>query len=333
MQKDKDIVLFHQPGVYAGWPANVGAWSWGDEILCGCTIGRYAKARFHNYETPLSVRLLRSLNGGATWKAETPDIDWGAKTPRSRDEIQWDHPDLVLRTYGMLDSFVCASGHVGAYAYSYDRGRTWKGPFQLFGELDHMCSTRTCYVDDQLFVSICPSHTFGRDMTFTAHLRDGVVALRAHLVDDDGWARAVMPSAVRVNDKEVFVALRRNDLKSRCWIEVVKLWDGFVVGSVAKIDTGGFRHNGNPPALTFHRNQFVLAYGRRDEREMVIRRSDDGSTWNDEEVIRDDFYAGRSGYGDLGYPVLLGAGGRLLCVYYWATEERPEQHIAGTWIE
>ncbi len=31
--------IYREEGRYAGWPANYGIWSWGDEIVVGFTVG------------------------------------------------------------------------------------------------------------------------------------------------------------------------------------------------------------------------------------------------------------------------------------------------------
>ena len=33
------ITVYRDPNRYAGWPANYGIWSWGDEIVAGFTVG------------------------------------------------------------------------------------------------------------------------------------------------------------------------------------------------------------------------------------------------------------------------------------------------------
>ena len=33
------IEIYREKGRYAGWPANYGIWSWGDEIVVGFTLG------------------------------------------------------------------------------------------------------------------------------------------------------------------------------------------------------------------------------------------------------------------------------------------------------
>ena len=37
----RHLVVYAEPGRFAGWPANHGIWSWGDEILVGFSRGTY----------------------------------------------------------------------------------------------------------------------------------------------------------------------------------------------------------------------------------------------------------------------------------------------------
>lgn len=65
---------------------------------------------------------------------------------------------------------------------------------------------------------------------------------------------------------------------------------------------------------------------------MIARFSpDQGATWGLEIILRDDFQVDKFGDNDFGYPRLVQRpDGRLVAIYYWATEKRPQQHIAAT---
>ena len=69
----RHVVVYREPGRFAGWPANHGMWSWGDEILVGFSRGYYKdRGPFHhiNKEKPEEFLLARSQDGGATWSVE-----------------------------------------------------------------------------------------------------------------------------------------------------------------------------------------------------------------------------------------------------------------------
>ena len=65
---------------------------------------------------------------------------------------------------------------------------------------------------------------------------------------------------------------------------------------------------------------------------MMIRLSSDGgNTWGDELVARDDFQRGEDNTSDMGYPRLVtNHANNLVVMYYWATKEKPQGHIAAT---
>ena len=64
---------------------------------------------------------------------------------------------------------------------------------------------------------------------------------------------------------------------------------------------------------------------------IAIFSRDEGTTWGEGITLRQDFLADKHDEPDFGYPrVVQRPDGKLLAMYYWATRERPQQHIAGT---
>jgi hypothetical protein len=94
----------------------------------------------------------------------------------------------------------------------------------------------------------------------------------------------------------------------------------------------------NPPALVKLRDgRLCCAYGDRHTSEIRARYSDDrGQTWGLEFIIRDDFQSVEqdpdskpNGLADLGYVRMAQRpDGKLVALYYWATAQNPQQHIA-----
>ena len=72
----KSVLVYKNPGRYAGWPANHGIWSWGNEILVGFSAAWFqnksADRHQANSDKPEEPRLARSLDGGETWTIEAP---------------------------------------------------------------------------------------------------------------------------------------------------------------------------------------------------------------------------------------------------------------------
>src|ERR1700678_3870704 len=71
----EQVKVYSEPGRFAGWPANHGIWSWGDEILVGFSRG-YDKDNGPDYHIdpamPEDFMLARSTDGGVTWTIEEP---------------------------------------------------------------------------------------------------------------------------------------------------------------------------------------------------------------------------------------------------------------------
>src|SRR4051812_2275666 len=71
----RNVVVYKEPGRFAGWPANHGIWAWGDEILVGFSRGTYKdRGPYHHidHDKPEEFLLARSKDGGATWEVERP---------------------------------------------------------------------------------------------------------------------------------------------------------------------------------------------------------------------------------------------------------------------
>jgi hypothetical protein len=116
------------------------------------------------------------------------------------------------------------------------------------------------------------------------------------------------------------------------WIDAYRSQDNGATWTLLRRvgEAGGW--NGNPPALARLRDgRLCCVYGNRTRRQILARLSADGGrTWGQECVLRDDFQS-IDDEPDLGYPRLTQRpDGRLLTLYYWATKEHPQQHIAAT---
>ena len=120
----KQVIVFKEDGKFAGWPANNGIWSWGDEILVGFTLGYFKKSDGHaiDGEKPSFLRFARSQDGGETWKIEIPSfLDQDGNEPDITDSpggFDLSHPDFIMRL--LTDRFYTSS----------DRGNSWNGPFK-----------------------------------------------------------------------------------------------------------------------------------------------------------------------------------------------------------
>ena len=70
------VLVYEEKGRFGGWPANHSVWSWGDEILVGFSAAWHQVKDINRHQAdsdkPEEPRLARSLDGGRTWKIETP---------------------------------------------------------------------------------------------------------------------------------------------------------------------------------------------------------------------------------------------------------------------
>lgn len=115
----------------------------------------------------------------------------------------------------------------------------------------------------------------------------------------------------------------------RCWIDLYRSTDQGATWHYLSEVAGTGGRNGNPAALArLGDGRLCVAYGYRDPPCGLRARlsNDEGRSWGDEIVLRDD---GRTW--DVGYPQMVQrSDGKLVTVYCFTTDVRPEQHIAAT---
>jgi len=354
----KNVVVASKPGMFYGWPANNGVWSWdrGREILVGFSEGKFDERSGHNTfgqsEPAVGIDSLlgRSHDGGRTWMVEDPPdfVGDGGKPAPSPGGIAFTQPGFALRTEGI--GYHGSDDPQGSFFYSTDRGHRWQGPFQFTGLMDDAnlkdmdCTSRTGYLvtgqDSCLvFMSARPKQNgSGRDKTFVAETTDGGRTFHfvSWIVPLSDPHRAVMPAVARLKDGTIVAALRRRipgDDKTPCWVDCYGSKDNgrtwTFLSRVGETGTG----NGNPPALVALRDgRLACAYGDRSRVKLFARLSaDGGKSWAEEIVLRDDFQPDKYGDKDFGYPRLVqNSKGELVTLYYWATKELPQQQIAAT---
>lgn len=338
------VIVYHEPGRFGGWPANNGVWSWGDEILVGFGRGWFQeKADSHSLDRtrPATVAFARSRDGGLTWRLEEPNpplhMTDAEKPPALAEAMDFAHPDFALRVRN------------GAFHYSYDRGRTWRGPHALpdFGVGD--LTARTDYLvqgkaECLLFLSARDRRVQVdgeelQDRAFCARTRDGGKTFEfvGWMSDEPLTVRSVMPTTVRAADGALVTTLRRRfDLPSGYrddvnWIDAhVSTDEGRTWQFTARLGyTDTTLHNGNPPSLVrLPDGRLAAAWGVRSAPFGIHARvsADHGRTWGPELVLRDD-----ARKYDIGYcRSVVRTDGKVVTIYYYTTEQRRENHIAAT---
>lgn len=345
----KHLTVYFEEGRFGGWPANHGIWSGGNEILVGFSRGYYKDLGPYRHaidrEKPEEHLFARSLDGGETWTIEDPSVQgviipWGdflhgvrpphliPKTPVENSEtIDFTHPDFAM-TLRMLDIDVGPS----LWYYSYDRGKTWRGPFILkVHEVDGIAA-RTDYIvngkhDCMLFLTAAKKNgEEGRP--FCARTTDGGITWNfISWIAPEPTGFSIMPSTVRLSETTLLTAVRRRETNKR-WIDThISDTNGqnwrFMNQPVDDLGEG------NPPSLIkLTDGRLCLTYGHRGEPFGICTQlsSDNGKTWSKRYYLRDDG-AGR----DLGYVrTVQRPDGKIVSVYYFNDHHGPERYIAAT---
>lgn len=328
MKSEKNITIYSEPGIYAGWPANHGAWQWGPEMLVGFLRGPYKRNSMHNIEEPHELMQARSLDGGETWAVEETGIPTSYAETKVAPKFRIED-GAILRIRGTYDhggDYIPADG---GFWLSTDRGRSWSGGYEFNWETpvladDEHLTSRTNSVGSLFFMSKATRDFWGTDQTFCARCVDGKFSFVGDVCNDRG--RAVMPAAAEIGGRLVCTMRRRITNRRGGWIDAYGSKDGGRTWRfLSEVGVTGSL-NGNPPALIADGDRLVCCYGNRDDRAIIARESfDGGRSWSLPTVLRD------KGASDIGYPQLLRRpDGKLLCIYYWAEKTIPQQHIAGT---
>ena len=136
-QSIKYVVAAIEKDKFHGWPANNGAWQWGDEFVVGFTQGDYGDRDGHNILGIQQSKFTRSTDGGKTWEMFDPDnflddknIKW---LPAGKKLLE---KPIDFRSRGFALRIFATGYHgnddpAGGFYYSYDRGATWNGPYFL----------------------------------------------------------------------------------------------------------------------------------------------------------------------------------------------------------
>jgi photosystem II stability/assembly factor-like uncharacterized protein len=353
------VTVYRCNGRYAGWPANYGIWSWGDEIVTGFILGFHdgdGGTHARDTERPFVAMQARSLDGGHTWgNIQAPLLAPGnlgisadehmsspegpvaerANAPSShRGGINFTRPDFAM---------LCARTGLKAGAESWfytstDRCRSWSGPFTLpmFEQLG--VAARTDYL------------TYGRDqpqkatLLLTASKLDGEEGRVFCARTEDGgksfnfvsWLRPapsgfdIMPASIKLESDGIVTAIRsRSASGTRNWIDLMRSDDDgqtwrFISTPVP--DTG---RGGNPPAMiNLSDGRICLIYGYRDRPSGIraVLSGDEGQSWSEDIVLRHD-----GGNHDIGYPrAIQRSDGNVVVIYYYNDSVYGERYIAAT---
>lgn len=327
--------VYSQPGMYAGWPANHGAWQWGDEFLVGFIRGTYKVGGIHNITGVLEKVQARSLDGGQTWTVEEPNVEFSSAHSQ-KPSPYFELNDAIIRVCGCYDYGGEDCNPLGGFYASLNRGKIWSGAFTFDGIEKQFSppmhnTSRTCTPGKNLvLLSRATKKHWGSDEIICVKHDGRLFGLISTVCADD--SRAVMPAAAWMpSGAIVVVARRRGTKRPGGWIDAFRSIDeGRTWQFTSHVaDTGV--DNGNPPALIEHEGILYCAYGNRSLRGIYVNVShDEGKTWH-HYTTRGIAGLRTAGKSDIGYPRLFKrSDGRLVCVYYWASAEYPQQRIVAT---
>jgi hypothetical protein len=338
---------------FHGWPANNGAWHWEDEILVGFTQGDFKVKEGHTITGIQESKFTRSLDGGETWKMFDPEnflddenIKW---LPNGKKNIE---KPMDFKNTGFAMRIFASGYHgnddpEGGFYYSYDRGANWNGPYFLGKVNDDpelkgkTLTPRTDYIvmDKQtcfIFITAKENRKVKTSRIACIQTRDGGISFEfiAWVTPLDGNSNAIMPNTVQLSDNK-FVLTFRNINVDKSQLE--STIDAYVSNNRCRswqfLSTiKEIKNNSNPPAIVKLRDgRLCCIYGDRDNLFIGGKYSEDeGKTWSKEFILRNDF-KGLGDWGDMGYPRLVQrTDGKLVAMYYWATADHPQQHIAAS---
>jgi hypothetical protein len=336
----KNVIVFKEAGRFGGWPANHGIWTWGNEIVVGFEIGYHeSKTEGHTIDAkrPRERAQARTVDGGVTWEVEHPEAFAGGKTPvKCADGIELTHPDFAMKLV-MTDNENAANGP-SYFFYSYDRAKTWQGPFSLptFGQA--FIAPRTDYLvngksDCTLFLTaIMPTNGEKGARPFCARTYDGGGNWQflSWIAPEPEEGFSIMPSSLRISKTRIISAIRRG-ATSHHWTELFASDDdgrNWIFVNDCTLGRKEKDHYATPHLLELEDGRICITYGFRSAPFGIRARlsSDKGLTWDDEIILRKD-----GGNWDLGYPrSAQRPDGKIVTIYYFNDDPQKERHIAAT---
>tara|TARA_R110000744_G_scaffold812_1_gene3049 strand:+ start:9954 stop:11126 length:1173 start_codon:yes stop_codon:yes gene_type:complete len=346
-------IVYAEDGKYAGWPANHGIWTWGDEILIGFVQADYNEAGrgLHTYDISTSRnKYARSLDGGITWKI-TDAFELGQKglgydnygvTDEAIEPIEMKKPIMDFTDSGFILTFLRHNNNDGPshFYFSKNKGASWEGGFKFPNMETSGIANRTDYIVDgkqsmSVFITTAKSNKKEGRVALARTLDGGLTWDFKSWITPEHGGFDIMPSSIRLSDTELLTTIRTRTEDKLDLISSYRSTDNGKSWTRLADPAPYTGSAGSPPALVKLKDgRLALGYIYRSEngsRVHVRFSEDNGSTWNDEITLRSGEGANR----DVGYPkITQRADGKIVMVYYWNhaldVKEKPFRFIAAT---
>ncbi|MBD3322454.1 MAG: hypothetical protein GF350_15235 [Chitinivibrionales bacterium] len=348
------IIIADTEGNWAyAWPVNCGLWSWGSEAIVhfgrrqwlGEECGGICHERVKMAEGGGDMIRARTTDNGETWSIE--GIVDGPSADASYP-LDFYHSSFALMSGGTewgptYDWFVV----------SYDRGRTWQGPYDNFPAGENR-----------------PDKVFAKNSTTAitnVTMYEGEESPRTLKTTDGGrnweprgsWPEysgddrssggyAIQTNTVRLGENELlavgrsggFGALYRSEDFGDSWnferhVHPEAFTNQWVPCNLVVLG-GEYPENTNTDhivACWVARGDWEKPNGDEIGSGLRVRYSNDkGHSWSDSVVnLRDDIQENPEAWWDIGYPLsFLRTDGKVCVVYYWQSNEYTQPHIAYT---
>ncbi len=348
----RQVTVYRERGQFAGWPANYGAWAWGDEMVVGFALGKHkTTSRGHaiNKRQPVINMQARSRDGGISWQLEDfhgrrmggrglsadehmaaglrlGEVMEATSAAIPSEPIDFAQPDFAL----MLARTGMARGVFSFFYVSHDRCRSWQGPYRLPMFAQSGIAARSDYLlqgPRSALLFLTANKADGDEgKVICVQTKDGGMSFEL-LAEVGGEPSgrgdfAIMPASLQLPSGRILCARRcREGATQLSWIDLYFSDDGgrswqFLC---APAHFAGVGHSGNPPCLLqLPDGRLALIYGNRDHPHTICARlsEDGGETWGGEIVLR-----GGGANGDMGYVrAVKRADGAVAAMYYFNDE-------------